>query len=83
MLPLIYPLLAIVGIQAATEEDGMPISSLVSLLSCAMCLGMSGYGIMKMPFKTPPMFIAMLVCCCCSSSSMGTAVQDILKKVGI
>jgi hypothetical protein len=83
MLPLIYPLLAIFGIKAATEENGMPISSLVSLLSCAMCLGMSGYGIMKMPIKTPPMMIAMLVCCCCSSSSTGAAVKDIRKKVGI
>jgi hypothetical protein len=73
-----------IGLMKSDEEDnGMSTTSIASLLSCAMCLGMMGYGISKSPVKTPPMMIAMLVCCCCSSSSSGIAVKDIMKKLGI
>jgi hypothetical protein len=50
-------------------------STLVSLLCSCMCCAMMFMGTVKLPFKSPPMMIAMMVCCISSVFStimMGT-----------
>ena len=58
-----------------------PIPQVASLVMSICCSMMVVTGVMKMPFKTPPM---LLVACCCSlscSSSTSTLLNDILIRV--
>jgi hypothetical protein len=40
-------------------------------------------GLYAMPFKTPPMWIAMAVACCCSSSSTIDIGRDTIERLGL
>lgn len=52
------------------------IGNIVSIL-CSMLVV---YGVMNMPFKTPPMLAMACLCCSCCSSSTGNVVKDIKKR---
>jgi len=81
---LLAPLLGFSLFGKKEEKDtGMSMPSLASLICCCLCFTMIAYGMFKLPFKTPNVWIAMLVSCCLSSSSTGVAVKDITKKVGL
>ena len=81
MLFLIYPLLAIIGIKKATEDEPLSMTMLSSLLSWLCCSFMVAYGASKSPIKTPPVLGAMLVCCLCSSSATSSLVNDTMKRI--
>lgn len=68
-----------IGGSGSGEPKSIPqVASLVMSICCSMMVVM---GVMKMPFKTPPM---LLVACCCSSScstSTSALINDILLRV--
>jgi len=81
MLPLIYPLLAIFGFKKANDGGPMELTQLASLICCTLVTFMTTRSLMKVPIKSPPFLIMMLVCCVCSCSSSVTLANDTKKRI--
>ena len=81
MLPLIYPLLAIFGFKKANDGGPMELTQLASLICCTLVSFMTTRSLMKVPIKSPPFLIMMLVCCVCSCSSSVTLANDTKKRI--
>jgi uncharacterized membrane protein len=81
MLPLIYPLLAIFGFKKANDGGPMGLTQLASLICCTLVTFMTTRSLMKVPIKSPPFLIMMLVCCVCSCSSSVTLANDTKKRI--
>lgn len=81
MVFLIYPLLAFFGIKKATEDEPLSMPFLSSLLSWLCCTYMMAYGASKVPFKTLPVYLTLLVCCLCSSSATSSLINDTTKRI--
>jgi uncharacterized membrane protein len=81
MLPLIYPLLAIFGFKKANDGGPMGLTQLASLICCTLMTFMTTRSLMKVPIKSPPFLIMMLVCCVCSCSSSVTLANDTKKRI--
>ena len=64
-----------------SDEKPKSIPELSAIVMSICCSMMVVYGVMKMPFKTPPMLLA--ACCCSSSCSTSTSalLEDILLRV--
>ena len=81
MLPLIYPLLAIFGFKKANDGGPMGLTQLASLICCTLVTFMTTRSLMKVPIKSPPFLMMMLVCCVCSCSSSVTLANDTKKRI--
>ena len=81
MLPLIYPLLAIFGFKKANDGGPMELTQLASLICCTLVTFMTTRSLMKVPIKSPPFLMMMLVCCVCSCSSSVTLANDTKKRI--
>jgi len=81
MLPLIYPLLAIFGFKKANDGGPMELTQLASLICCTLMTFMTTRSLMKVPIKSPPFLMMMLVCCVCSCSSSVTLANDTKKRI--
>ena len=81
MLPFIYPLLAIFGFKKANDGGPMELTQLASLICCTLMTFMTTRSMMKIPIKSPPFLIMMLVCCVCSCSSSVTLANDTKKRI--
>jgi len=81
MLPLIYPLLAIFGFKKANDGGPMELTQLASLICCTLVTFMTTRSLMKVPVKSPPFLMMMLVCCVCSCSSSVTLANDTKKRI--
>ena len=81
MLPLLYPILAIFGFKKANEGGPMELTQLASLICCTLMTFMTTRSMMKVPIKSPPFLIMMLVCCVCSCSSSVTLANDTKKRI--
>lgn len=56
-------------VTAFNKDQDLDISTIVSLSSSCMCSTMMVMGMMKFPFKTPPMMMMLLFCCISSCFS--------------
>jgi hypothetical protein len=56
---------------------------LASYVCCCMIVTGMARGLYAMPFKNPPMWIAMAVACCCSSSSTIDIGRDTIERLGL
>jgi len=81
MLPFIYPLLAIFGFKKANDGGPMGLTQLASLICCTLVTFMTTRSLMKVPIKSPPFLMMMLVCCVCSCSSSVTLANDTKKRI--
>ena len=81
MLPFIYPLLAIFGFKKANDGGPMELTQLASLICCTLVTFMTTRSLMKVPIKSPPFLMMMLVCCVCSCSSSVTLANDTKKRI--
>ena len=57
----------------STQTLASKITSIISSTCCTMM-------IMRMPFKTPPVMIAMLLFCCCSLSQTALVGRDTVNR---
>ena len=63
------------------NDKPMDLQWLASYICSIFCSMLVVYGVMKMPFKTPPLMMMACVCSSCCSSSTSRVVSDIKKRV--
>jgi hypothetical protein len=63
------------------DDKPMKIEWLVGYIVSILCSMLVVYGVMKMPFKTPPMLAAACICSSCCSSSTSRVVTDVRKRI--
>jgi len=65
------------------KRDDKPMKTewLAALICGILCSMLVVYGVMKMPFKTPPMLAAACICSSCCSSSTSRVVTDVKKRI--
>lgn len=64
-------------VTAFDKDKDLDNSSLTSLISSCLCCTMMFMGGMKIPIKSPPMMMAMLVCCLSSIFSTAMVGTDL------
>lgn len=64
-----------------SSDEPMGTNSLIFTIVCLLCSMLGIYGIMKMPFKSPPVLVMCALSCCCSSSQTTLLANDIKKRV--
>jgi len=63
------------------DDKPMKTEWLAAYICGILCSILVVYGVMKMPFKTPPLMMMACVCSSCCSSSTSRVVSDIKKRV--
>jgi hypothetical protein len=65
------------------KRDDKPMKTewLAAYICSIFCSMLVVYGVMKMPFKTPPMLAAACICSSCCSSSTSRVVTDVKKRI--
>lgn len=65
------------------KRDDKPMKTewLAAYICGILCSMLVVYGVMKMPFKTPPMLAAACICSSCCSSSTSRVVTDVKKRI--
>ena len=63
------------------NDKPMKTEWLAAYICGILCSMLVVYGVMKMPFKTPPMLAAACMCLSCCSSSTSRVVTDLKKRI--
>ena len=82
MIPgLKFPDLPFIPSFMKKSDKPMDTKWLAALICGIFCSMLVVYGVMKMPFKTPPMLAAACICSSCCSSSTSRVVTDVKKRI--
>lgn len=63
------------------DDKPMDTKWLAALICGILCSMMVVFGVMNMPFRTPPMIMMACVCSSCCSSSTSRVITDVKKRI--